>query len=241
MSSVRIAVAGADKTPDWLRDGYKEKHGISLCEGYGCTETSPVVSLSLGNNSRPGSIGRPLPSVQVKIADITTGEELPVGKEGKILVKGELVMKGYFDDLEETSFRMKDGWYDTGDMGAFDQDGFLWHRGRLKRFVKIGGEMVSLVKVENVLMGFLPNEIDCCVVEVPDFLKGAKIVATMTHKINEKDLLKKMAGQLPALALPKQFIYMEELPKMGSGKVDFRAVTEQVKALLAKENGEDRD
>ncbi len=241
LSSVRIAVAGADRAQDWLREGYKEKHNITLGEGYGCTETSPVVSLSLGENSRPGSIGKPLPSVKVKIADINSGETLPAGGEGKILVKGDLVMKGYFDDLEETSYRMKDGWYDTGDMGVLDEDGFLWHRGRLKRFVKIGGEMVSLVKVENVLQGLLPHEIECCVVEVPDFLKGAKIVATVTQKINEKDILKKMAAQLPPIALPKQFIHIEEFPKMGSGKVDFRSVTEQVKALLATENGEDTD
>ena len=90
-------------------------------------------------------------------------------------------MKGYFDDLEETSLRIKDGWYETGDMGVLDEEGFLWHRGRLKRFVKIGGEMVSLVRVESVLLGLLPEGVDCCVVEVPDSLKGARIVAAVTH------------------------------------------------------------
>jgi acyl-[acyl-carrier-protein]-phospholipid O-acyltransferase/long-chain-fatty-acid--[acyl-carrier-protein] ligase len=234
-ASVRIAVAGADKTPDWLREEYAKKHNITLYEGYGCTETSPVVSLNMGENNRPGSIGIPFPNVKVKIADINTGETLPAGKEGKILVKGELIMKGYFDDIEETSLRIKDGWYDTGDMGMFDEDGFLWHRGRLKRFVKIGGEMVSLVKVESVLNTLLPHDIDCCVVEVPDFLKGARIVATVTQEIDEKSILKKMADRLSPIELPKQFLVINDLPKMGSGKVDFRRATEIVKARLSKE------
>lgn len=231
--SIRIAVAGADKTPDWLREEYAKKHNITLHEGYGCTETSPVVSLNIGENNRPGSIGKVFPSVKVKITDIETGEELPPGKEGKILVKGDLIMKGYFDDLEETSLRIKDGWYDTGDMGMFDEDGFLWHRGRLKRFVKIGGEMVSLVRTESVLTDLLPNDVDCCVVEVPDSTKGAKIVAAVTREVDEKDILAKMSEQLPRIGLPKQFLQMNELPKMGSGKVDFRTVTDLVKTKLA--------
>lgn len=235
--SIRIAVTGADKTPDALREGYLKKHNLVVYEGYGCTETSPVVSLNMGENNRPGSIGKVFPSVKVKITDINSGETLPPGKEGKILVKGDLVMKGYFDDIEETSLRIKDGWYDTGDMGMFDEDGFLWHRGRLKRFVKIGGEMVSMVRVESVLVELLPDDVDCCVVEVPDFLKGAKIVATVTQKVDEKKILKQMAEKLSPIELPRQFLVIEDLPKMGSGKVDFRTVTETVKTMLSKENG----
>ncbi|MCP5106198.1 MAG: AMP-binding protein [bacterium] len=234
--SIRIAVTGADKTPDALRDGYMKKHNLVVYEGYGCTETSPVVSLNMGENNRPGSIGKVFPSVQVKITDINSGETLPAGKEGKILVKGDLIMKGYFDDLEETSLRIKDGWYDTGDMGMFDEDGYLWHKGRLKRFVKIGGEMVSMVRVESVLVELLPDDVDCCVVEVPDFLKGAKIVATVTQKVDEKKILKEMAKKLSPIEMPKQFLVIDELPKMGSGKVDFRTVTEIVKTKLSKEN-----
>lgn len=239
--SVRLSFTGADKTPDWLREEFMKKHNLIVYEGYGCTETSPVISLNMGENTRPGSIGKPFPSVKVKIADINTGETLPAGKEGKILVKGDLVMKGYFDDLEETSLRIKDGWYDTGDIGLFDEDGFLWHRGRLKRFVKIGGEMVSLVKVESVLMEILPIDVDCCVVEVPDFIKGARIVATITQEINEKKTLAELAKKLSPIELPKQFLVLPELPKMGSGKVDFRSVTEMVKAKLSSDNDTDEE
>jgi acyl-[acyl-carrier-protein]-phospholipid O-acyltransferase/long-chain-fatty-acid--[acyl-carrier-protein] ligase len=233
-ATIRLMVAGADKTPDWLREEFQKKHHITLLEGYGCTETSPVVSVNLPEANRPGSIGKPIPSAQVKITDIQTGKDLPVGKEGKILVKGDMIMKGYLDDLEETSLRIKDGWYDTGDMGLIDKDGYLWHRGRLKRFVKIGGEMVSLVRTETVLEELLPDGVSCCVVEVPDSLKGAKIIAAVTKKIKEKEILKQMSKKLPSIALPKQFIVISELPKMGSGKIDFRTTAdiarEKVKA-----------
>ncbi len=231
-ASLRVAVAGADKTPDSLREGFLQKHNLELCEGYGTTETSPVVSTNLPGANKPGSIGKVLPSVRVKIVDINTGEALPPGGEGKILVKGDLVMKGYFDDLEETSLRIKDGWYETGDMGVLDEEGYLWHRGRLKRFVKIGGEMVSLVKVETVMQNLLPEGVDCCVVEVPDSLKGAKIVAAVTAEVGERRLLKAMADELPAIALPKQFVVLGEFPKMGSGKIDFRSITETVRQQL---------
>jgi acyl-[acyl-carrier-protein]-phospholipid O-acyltransferase/long-chain-fatty-acid--[acyl-carrier-protein] ligase len=231
-SSLRVAVAGADKTPDSLRAGFIEKHNLELCEGYGATETSPVVATNLPDANKPGSVGRVLPSVRVKIVDINSGETLPPGHEGKILVKGDLVMKGYFDDLEETSLRIKDGWYETGDMGMMDEEGYLWHRGRLKRFVKIGGEMVSLVRVETVLLSLLPAGDDCCVVEVPDSLKGARIVAALTKPVNEKKLLKAMAEELPTIALPKQFMVLDEFPKMGSGKIDFRTITELVRQRL---------
>lgn len=228
--SLRICVAGADKLPDALRQGFMERHGVDLLEGYGTTETSPVVSCNRPDAKKPGSIGPVFPSVQVRIADINTGETLPPGADGKILVKGDLVMKGYFDDIEETSLRIKDGWYDTGDMGMLDKDGFLWHRGRLKRFVKIGGEMVSLVKVETVLAEALDDEtIEYCVVELPDSLKGAKIVAVTTRKLDERDVLRKMARRLPSIAMPREFVVFETLPKMGSGKVDFRTITDMVR------------
>ena len=232
--SVRIMVAGADKTPDWMREGYLKKHGIELLEGYGATETSPVVSVNLPGANRPGSIGKILPSVGVNITDVDTGKILPTGQEGKILVKGDLVMKGYYNDIEETSFRIKDGWYDTGDMGAIDDDGYLWHRGRLKRFVKIGGEMVSMVKTESVLEEILPDGVSCCVVEIPDPRKGARLAAAVTGNVQDREIIRSLSDKLPAIAIPNQFIYFPELPKMGSGKMDFRAITEMVRKKLGK-------
>ena len=234
--TVWLAVAGADKLPDWLRKSFIEKHNLEVFEGYGTTETSPVISVNGPGENKPGSIGKPFNNTQVKITDIETGEVLGPEQEGKIQVKGDLVMKGYFDDIEETSLRIEAGWYDTGDMGKIDDDGYLWHRGRLKRFVKIGGEMVSLVRIESELGDLISEDIDYCVVEVPDSLKGAKIVVAITKEINVKDITLKLSAKLPNIAVPRQFVILSELPKMGSGKIDFRTATELVRNKLNRNN-----
>jgi len=232
-ASLRLAVSGADKCPDALREAFLAKHGVTLLEGYGATECSPIISVNSIEENRPGSVGKPLKSIEVRIENYETGEECAVGQDGRILVKGGSVMRGYFNDFEQTSLRMRHGWYDTGDMGNIDADGYLWHVGRLKRFVKIGGEMISLVKVENSLEKLLPEDVECCMVEVPDAIKGAKIVAVITAPINEKAVSKQLAGQLPAVAIPKIFLVWEKMPKMGNGKIDFRALTEIVREQLA--------
>ncbi len=168
----------------------------------------------------------------MRLENYETGEPCATGEIGKILVKGDNVMKGYFDDFEQTSLSIRHGWYDTGDMGYLDGDGYLWHVGRLKRFLKVGGEMVSLIKVEDVLERLLPPDIECCVVEVPDALRGAKIVAAVTKPIDEKATLKKMSEQLPNIAVPNIFVVVPEMPKTGSGKIDFRTITERVRDIV---------
>ncbi|MDP3148484.1 MAG: AMP-binding protein [Ignavibacteria bacterium] len=230
--SARIMLSGADKCPDALRKGFMEKHGKVLLEAYGATETSPAITVNTLENNRPGSVGRPIDGVQVMVENYETGETCKVGEIGKILVKGDNVMKGYFDDFEQTSLSIRHGWYDTGDMGFKDEDGYLWHVGRLKRFLKIGGEMVSLIKVEDVLEKLLPPDAECCVVEVPDAIRGARIVAAITQPINEKYTLSKMAEQLPSIAMPYKFVVMPEMPKLGSGKIDFKTITEKVRDII---------
>lgn len=222
-----LVVAGADKTPDWLRNEFINKHNIEIVEGYGATETSPVVSVNHRNNNKPGSIGKVVPHATVKITSIETGDSLPFGEEGKILVKGDLVMKGYLD-VDKTEAAIINGWYDTGDIGILDNDGFLWHKGRLKRFVKIGGEMVSLVNTETVISDVLGWDVDCCVVDIPDKIKGSALVAVLTKDINKDNLIKDLSGKLPSIAIPKKYLVTNELPKMGSGKVDFRSVANLV-------------
>ena len=230
--SVRVMVAGADKCPDALRDGYMKKHGVTLLEGYGATETSPVVSVNSHEFNRPGSTGKVIPNVSVRIEHLETGKECDDGEVGKILVKGDLIMKGYLNEPELTAEVLVDGWYNTGDMGYLDADGYLWHSGRFKRFVKIGGEMVSLVKVENVMEQYLPEGVSCCIVEIPDEIKGATIVAAITKTINKVAILRKMGKELPNIALPRQFFVIDELPMMGTGKIDFRNVTEMVHDMV---------
>jgi len=234
--SLRVMVAGADKCPDALRDGFMKKHGVTLLEGYGATETSPVVSVNSHEYNRPGSTGKVIPNVSVRIEHLDTGEECKTGEVGKILVKGDLVMKGYLNEPELTAEAIVDGWYNTGDMGFLDEDGYLWHSGRFKRFVKIGGEMVSLVKVENVMEKHLPEGVSCCIVEIPDEIKGSTIVAAVTQDINKIAILRKMGKDLPNIALPRQFFVIEELPMMGTGKIDFRSVTELVNKMAQNQD-----
>ena len=230
--TARILLTGADKCPDALREGFLKKHGKVLLEAYGTTETSPGITVNTPVNNRPGSVGRPLDGVRLRVEHYETGEECGKGEIGKILVRGPNVMKGYFDDFEQTSLSIRHGWYDTGDMGYLDADGYLWHVGRLKRFLKIGGEMVSLIRVEDVLQKHLPPDVECCVVEVPDPIRGARIVAAITEEVDVRGLLKKAAADLPSIAVPSKVVVVSEMPKSGSGKIDFRAITETVRDIL---------
>ncbi|MEQ8312810.1 MAG: AMP-binding protein [Gammaproteobacteria bacterium] len=228
-SSVELAVSGADKCPESLRELYREKHGIEIFEGYGTTETSPVISVNPREKNKPGSIGIAIPGTQIRIENIDTGESCATGETGRILVKGNGVMQGYLNDVEESHRRLKSGWYDTGDLGYLDEDGYLWHKGRLKRFVKIGGEMISLVMVEEALNKLTPEEVDCCAVELPDARRGARIVGVTSKEINVPEVSKQLSDELPNLALPKKFVVVNEFPYMGSGKADFRSLTRIVR------------
>lgn len=231
--SLRLMIAGADKCPDSLREGFMNKHGIVLLEGYGATETSPVISVNTPEANKPGSIGPIIPGVQVRIENFETGEECKTGETGKIIVKGDLVMKGYYEDPELTAEVLKDGWYNTGDMGYIDADGFLYHAGRFKRFAKIGGEMISLVKVENIMEKYLPQGVICCLVDIPDDKKGSYIVAAVSAEVHKTEILRKMMNDLPSIALPREFIILESIPTMSTGKVDFRTVTNIVKQKMS--------
>jgi acyl-[acyl-carrier-protein]-phospholipid O-acyltransferase / long-chain-fatty-acid--[acyl-carrier-protein] ligase len=232
-SSVVLTVSGADKCPDSLRNLYRDKHQLEIFEGYGTTETAPVISVNPRDNNRPGSIGIPIPDTQVKIENYETGLQCATDEVGKILVKGDGVMKGYLNNIEESSMRIKSGWYDTGDLGYIDADGFIWHKGRLKRFVKIGGEMVSLVMVEEELNKLTPDEVECCAVELPDSKRGSLIVAVTSKTVDQSELKKRLAKEIPNLALPKKFVTVTDFPRMGSGKTDFRTLTEQVRRLVS--------
>lgn len=236
--SVRIAIAGADKLPDKVYEGFLRKHDLKVYEGYGTTETSPVISTCYPGSHKPGSIGRPIPNTQVRILDIHTDKILGANQEGKVFVKGDLVMEGYLHDLEQTSLRIRNGWYDTGDIGMFDDDGFLYHKGRLKRFVKVGGEMVSLVKVEEHLSELLPENVICCVVDVPNPTKGADVVAAVANgDFDMHKVLKQLKKELPAIAIPKQFYVIEDIPMMASGKVNFR----EVEKICREKNEKNKD
>jgi len=240
--SLRIVVSGAEKLNEDVREAFKLKFGKNIFEGYGATETSPVASVNLPDvldmnswkvqpGSKKGSVGMPLPGTSFKIVDPDSLEELPTGEQGMILIGGPQVMQGYLGNLEKTQQALvhSDGvrWYVSGDKGYLDDDGFLTIVDRYSRFAKIGGEMVSLSEVETqisncVRSSGLAEDIELMAVNVPDEKKGEKIIVLGNQAINESELRSVLIeNKVSALAIPSKYIYLEALPKLGSGKADF--------------------
>lgn len=156
-SSIRYAIAGAERLRPDTAEEFRNKFGVELLEGYGCTEMSPVVSVNIPDvehdkvrqtGFKPGTVGHPIPGVAVKVVDPENGEDLPSGAEGLLLVKGPNLMLGYLGEPELTRRAVKDGWYSTGDIASVGEDGFIRIVGRISRFSKLAGEMVPHVRVE---------------------------------------------------------------------------------------------
>jgi acyl-[acyl-carrier-protein]-phospholipid O-acyltransferase/long-chain-fatty-acid--[acyl-carrier-protein] ligase len=231
--SLKYIVSGGDKCHEHLHLEFIEKHKKRIYEGYGTTETSPVISANTDKNYRFGSVGKPLPGVKVKIVHHETGLPLKPRESGKIMVSGDTVMKGYFGEPISTKKCMVDDFYNTGDMGYLDEDGFLWHVGRLKRFIKIASEMVSLESVENALEKCVSENTEFCVVGIENRVKGVKLVAAISAPVDEVAVCKKMKEHLPNLCIPKEFIIVEELPRLFNGKIDFKRVEEIVCSLYS--------
>ncbi|HEV3116722.1 MAG TPA: AMP-binding protein [Gemmataceae bacterium] len=240
-SSLRIFMAGAEKLPQSLAQEFKEKFGVVPLEGYGCTELSPVAAANVPNcedgevqqiGNKPGTIGQPIPGVAARIVDQDTLEPLPPNQEGMLMIYGGNVMKGYLDKPEATAAVIRNGWYITGDIAKYDEDGFLTITDRLSRFSKIGGEMVPHQKIEDEVHHLLgtPERV-CVVVGVPDERKGERLLVFHTplpnmsvhelwEKLNDRDL--------PNLWIPSErdFFEIPELPVLGTGKVDLKKIKE---------------
>ncbi len=223
--TVRIMICGADKLPEGVRMAYYDKFGKTLCEGYGVTEASPVISTNTSAYHKPGSIGRQLPGVQVKVVGRESENELPNGQEGRLLVKGENVMNGYLVDEKLDGSSLKDGWYDTGDIAIIDEEGYIWHRGRAKRFMKIGGEMVSLVVVEVALQKFFPPEVSYCAVEIKQEDGSSCVGLAVNQECNLLEIKKFLVKNgISSISLPSKLFILDDIPILGSGKVDFKSV-----------------
>jgi acyl-[acyl-carrier-protein]-phospholipid O-acyltransferase/long-chain-fatty-acid--[acyl-carrier-protein] ligase len=241
--SLRLVMTGAEKLPDRLATAFEERFGIRPLEGYGCTECAPVVAVNTPDfrsaglhqvGAKRGKIGHPLPGVCVRIVNAEnpwSGENLPLGQSGLLLVRGPNVMQGYLGRPEKTTEVLHDGWYCTGDVAALDEDGFLQITDRLNRFSKIGGEMVPHIKVEEKLHELVEaTEQTFVVAGVPDEKKGERLV--VLHRLADAELqacLEKLAqSDLPNLWKPRadQFFRVETFPLLGTGKLDLRKVKE---------------
>jgi acyl-[acyl-carrier-protein]-phospholipid O-acyltransferase/long-chain-fatty-acid--[acyl-carrier-protein] ligase len=242
--SLRIVMAGAEKLPERVAQSFEDHFGIRPLEGYGCTECSPVVAVNTYDfraayfrqiGAKRGTIGHPLPGIGVRIVDPDSGEILPIDKPGLLLVQGPNVMVGYLNRPEKTAEVLRDGWYNTGDVATVDEDGFLRITDRLSRFSKIGGEMVPHIKVEEQLHELLEADGQVlAVTAIPDEKKGERLV--VIHTLKEEDLRKCLdrlaKTDLPALWKPKpdQFVRVEQLPYLGTGKLDLRRLRELAQA-----------
>jgi len=228
LKTLRLVVVGAEKLPPKVADAFEEKFGCRPFEAYGCTECAPGVALNGPNANRAGSIGRVLRDMEAKVVNPESGEDLPDGEAGLLRVKGPNVMRGYLGMQEKTDEVLKDGWYDTGDIVRRDEDGFLWIEGRLSRFSKIGGEMVPHGTVEETLNDLAGDgERVFLVTGVPDEKKGERIVVlhVASDELLQQVLEKLSDAPLPNLWKPKpgQFLKVDEIPLLGSGKVDLKA------------------
>jgi acyl-[acyl-carrier-protein]-phospholipid O-acyltransferase/long-chain-fatty-acid--[acyl-carrier-protein] ligase len=236
--SLQYVLAGAEKLPERVAVAFEDQFGIRPLEGYGCTECSPVVTVNGKDFRAPGfrqvaakrgKIGHPLPGVSVKVVDLETGLQVPAGKSGMLLVKGPNVMQGYLGRPEKTAEVLHDSWYTTGDVAMLEEDGFVTITDRLSRFSKIGGEMVPHIRIEEKLHELADvTEQVFAVTAVPDEKKGERIV--VLHTLPETKLavvLERLAQcDLPALWRPKtnQFVQVQSIPTLGTGKMDLRAI-----------------
>jgi acyl-[acyl-carrier-protein]-phospholipid O-acyltransferase/long-chain-fatty-acid--[acyl-carrier-protein] ligase len=231
--ALRYGVVGAERLREPIARAFREKFGIDLLEGYGCTEMAPVVSVNVPDvahagqtGSKAGTVGHPLPGVVIRVVDPETKRPVGAGEPGLLLVKGPNRMLGYLGNPEATKSVFDDGWYVTGDIGMVDDDGFIKLTDRLSRFSKIAGEMVPHLKIEEIVVDALddPNAV---VTAVPDEDRGERLVVFYTADVPEDDVWAALnQSELPKLWVPKRenVHRIEAIPVLGTGKVDLRGV-----------------
>jgi acyl-[acyl-carrier-protein]-phospholipid O-acyltransferase/long-chain-fatty-acid--[acyl-carrier-protein] ligase len=223
--SLRFVIAGAEKLKEETRKLWSEKFGVRIFEGYGTTETSPILSVNTPMQSKTGTVGRLVPGIQYKL------EEVPGIKEGgRLHVSGPNVMLGYLMSTDPgVLIPPEDGWYDTGDIVDIDDEGYISIKGRAKRFAKVGGEMISLTAVEGLLSKLWPNHTHA-IVAIPDEKKGEQLILLTENKDAQRQEITEYVRQqgLSELGLPKKIIYVDQVPVLGTGKIDYLTAQEIV-------------
>jgi long-chain-fatty-acid--[acyl-carrier-protein] ligase len=236
LDSVRLLVSGAEACPPALFEKVKRiAPNAVVVEGYGITETAAIVSAHRPGAFRAGTLGRPLPDVEVRIVDLESGEPGPSGKMGMMLVSGPNVFPGYLDYDGPSPFRELDGkhWYITGDLGELDPDGMVVFRGRLKRFLKAGGEMISLPALEEPFAKMYPptDEGPRVAVEGMETPDGRRIVLFTTDDVSLRDANAKLQAEgFRGVFRLDAVTRVERIPVLGTGKTDYKAL----RALIEK-------
>jgi acyl-[acyl-carrier-protein]-phospholipid O-acyltransferase/long-chain-fatty-acid--[acyl-carrier-protein] ligase len=236
-ASIKLLVTGAEKLPRELAESFEEKFGKHVLEGYGLTETSPVVSTNLPDpapsrpddtvqpSNRAGSVGKLLPGEAAQIRDPETDALLSPHELGMLWLKGPNIFEGYLNEPERTAEVLRDGWFKTGDLGRLDEDGFLYIEGRLSRFSKIAGEMVPHETIEaKIVEAFelkTEEERVVAIVGVPDRAKGEALVLLATRVLSPEKIREHLlAAGLPNLWVPRTIKLVAKIPILGSGKLD---------------------
>ena len=219
---MRCVVAGAEKLSQSVSNLWFEKFGIRIFEGYGATETAPVIAVNTQMAFKSGTVGQLLPGIQHKLVPIAG-----IDQGGVLHVKGDNVMSGYLrctipGVLEKPSSDAGEGWYDTGDIVSIDSDGFVRIEGRVKRFAKIAGEMISLESVEKLAQ--LSSSTGAhAASSCPDENRGETIILFTTDAILKRDTLQQAARQhgYPEIAVPRKIVLIDVIPILGTGKIDY--------------------
>lgn len=256
LQSVRYVVAGAEKTPTGFADRWEETFGHYYLEGYGLTETSPVVGVNLPARKLPGqctglpaeirrgSIGRLFPGMSARIVDQVSGRILQTEEVGMLELRGPNVFGGYLDDPQLTDSVFRENWFITGDLARLDRDGYLFIEGRVSRFSKIGGEMVPHGTVETAIqkvMGLDDAETpQVAVAGITDPQKGESLVVLSTREIDPQQLRNQLVeAGLPNLWIPRKINRVEKIPVLATGKLDLKAIAQMAENTVRDSPGED--
>lgn len=253
LHSLNLAVTGAEKLPPILREEFETKFQVPVCEGYGMTETTPVIGVNVPARGmqplcgepligkKDGSIGQLCPGIAVKVTQPSTDEELPSDQTGLLWFKGPNIFSGYLNDPDKTALVLVDGWYMSGDVGFLDEDGFLHIEGRLSRFSKVAGEMVPHGNIEHHLFELAKTttteDVMVVVMGITDTQKGEALVALTTHALDREIVRKGFSERgLPNLWIPKHFFVVEQIPLLASGKLDLKGCQKLVNELSGETN-----